>query len=245
MMFIVIAVILVLIAVAVLAVLKTRQSSVDTDIAFESRGELFTPAERSFLGVLEQSLAGSGYRVFGKVRLGDLIKPAKGLTASRRTSAQNRINQKHVDFLICSAADLSVVAVVELDDQSHGRGDRADRDSFVDDALAKAKIPVFRFPARKSYPLADVKAKLQGVLTDLEGPAPSTVQTEQNPSAPVTISTEPAEAKSPVGNEAPICEKCSAEMVKRKAQNGPHAGKFFWACSTFPKCRNVVAIDVG
>lgn len=240
-----IIVVLVLIAVAVLAALKAKQSSPDAGLAFEGRGELFTPAERSFLGVLEQALDGSRYRVFGKVRLGDLVKPAKGLTASRRASAQNRINQKHVDFLICTAADLAVAGVVELDDQSHGRSDRSERDGFVDDALKMAKIPVLRFPAKKSYPLAEVKAKLQEVLNDLQGPAQSMIQDEERPVDPSAVSHKPSEEKSPVTSPAPICEKCSAEMVKRQAKNGPHAGKFFWACSTYPKCRNVVAIDVG
>lgn len=240
-----IIIVLVLIAVAVLAALKAKQSSPDAGLAFEGRGELFTPAERSFLGVLEQALAGSHYRVFGKVRLGDLVKPAKGLTASKRTSAQNRINQKHVDFLICTDTDLVVVGVVELDDQSHGRGDRAERDSFVDDALKKANIPVLRFPAKKSYPLAEVKVKLQTVLADLEGPMPTTAQTEAKSLPPESVSSEPLETKPPTDSAIPVCEKCSAEMVKRQAKNGPHAGKFFWACSTYPKCRNVVAINVG
>jgi hypothetical protein len=245
MLFLLIAVGLVLVAVAVLATVKTRQSPSDAGFAFESRGELFTPAERSFLGVLEQALAGSRYRVFGKVRLGDLVKPAKGLTSSKRASALNRINQKHVDFLICTAADLSVISAVELDDHSHGRGDRAERDSFVDDALTMSKIPVLRFPAKKSYPLAEVKVKLQRVLPDLEVSASPIAHAEVKISAPTDSSSEPVEAPATVTNSAPTCEKCFAEMVKRQAKNGPHAGKFFWACSTYPKCRNVIAIDVG
>lgn len=33
------------------------------------------------------------------------------------------------------------------------------------------------------------------------------------------------------------CPKCGAPMVSRIAKRGPHAGKRFWGCSTFPNCR--------
>lgn len=38
------------------------------------------------------------------------------------------------------------------------------------------------------------------------------------------------------------CPKCGAEMVKRQARKGANAGKAFWGCSTFPKCRGVRAL---
>lgn len=238
-------VVLIVVAISIVVALKAKQPSTgEGGLAFESREALFTPAERSFLGVLEQALTNSRYRVFGKVRLGDIVKPSKGLTASKRTTAQNRINQKHVDFLICSASDLAVVAVVELDDQSHGRDDRAGRDTFVDDALTMARIPVVRFPAKKSYALSEVTAKLQGKLADLQGTTPSTVSSEVIATAPAPTQAESVTPDAASVVVAPVCEKCSAEMVKRQAKNGPHAGKFFWACSTYPKCKNVVAIEV-
>ncbi len=40
---------------------------------YERRAALFTRAERSFLGVLDQAAAGD-YRVFGKVRVADILK---------------------------------------------------------------------------------------------------------------------------------------------------------------------------
>jgi hypothetical protein len=114
--------VLIIVILAILVVLKSKQSAKLDELAFVKREPLFTPAERSFLGVLEQSLD-SSYRIFGKVRLGDIVKPAKGLSKSKWTTAHNKINQKHVDFVVCLAADLSVIGVVELDDKSHERQD--------------------------------------------------------------------------------------------------------------------------
>ncbi|HEY6871780.1 MAG TPA: DUF2726 domain-containing protein [Geobacteraceae bacterium] len=245
-----------LVVAVALAFLKMKQSPVDGGLAFAKREPLFTPAERSFLGVLEQALDGR-YRVFGKVRLGDIVKPAKGLPNSKRTTAQNKVNQKHVDFVICSASDLAVAAVVELDDKSHERDNRAGRDRFVDQALAGAQIPVIHFPAQKGYVLAEIKAKLTECLANGTAPAvtlASQAASVSAPPAPVPI----REAAVPVAEEpvvtpatplktvqeeaAPVCPKCEAAMVKRQATKGPHAGKYFWACSAFPKCRQVVAV---
>jgi hypothetical protein len=241
--------------IVVLAVLKLKQAPTDGGLAFAKREVLFTPAERSFLGVLEQALDGR-CRVFGKVRLGDIVKPSKGLSNSKRTTANNKINQKHVDFVLCSTSDLAVVAVVELDDKSHERDDRTDRDQFVDQALADAKIPVMHFPARKGYEITEVRAKLAECFTiGTTSSAPPVIK-----AAPVAAVQEPVQkaasapkAENPTMAQvtpmelkqetaAPVCPKCESAMVKRQATKGPHAGKFFWACSAFPKCRQAIAI---
>lgn len=44
----------------------------------------------------------------------------------------------------------------------------------------------------------------------------------------------------PVLESTVVCPKCGAAMVLRTAKKGEHAGKQFWGCSAFPKCRGVV-----
>ncbi len=180
----------------------------------------------------------SRYRVLGKVWLGDIVKPAKGLSNSKRVTAQNKINQKHLDFVVCTSADLSVVGVVELDDKSHEKADRAGRDEFVDQALAGAKIPIIHFPVKKGYELQEVRAKLVEAFKIMTETVSADIS-EEGGSEP-QASQEAEEQRTE--NTAPVCPKCAANMVKRQAKNGPHEGKFFWACSTYPKCRQVVAL---
>jgi len=40
----------------------------------------------------------------------------------------------------------------------------------------------------------------------------------------------------------PTCPRCGGEMVLRRARRGQNAGKGFWGCSGFPKCRGVVEL---
>ena len=133
--------------------LKSQQAS----FSYKRQPALFSPAERSFLGMLEQVL-GPEYRVFGKVRIADLIKPGNG--AGRKT-ALNRIVGKHVDFVVCNARDLSIIGVIELDDKSHNEDSRQKRDAFVDSAFASAEIPITRFPVRAAYSLSASEESLR------------------------------------------------------------------------------------
>ena len=227
--------------------LKKHSASSSEGVPYEPRQELFSPAERSFFGVLEQAVAGQ-FRVMGKIRLGDLIQPAKGFSHSQRTGAWNRIHQKHVDFVLCHPDTLAVVAVVELDDASHRRKDRSDRDAFVDKVLSTAGIPIVHFAARKGYSIQEVSAKLNEVFSlravASEPVVLSGVAQEEQPSAEVasrSVDEMPAEVPhdQTIEQAVPICTACGSPMVKRQARKGPNVGKYFWACSAFPKCRKI------
>lgn len=41
----------------------------------------------------------------------------------------------------------------------------------------------------------------------------------------------------------PLCPKCGAPMVKRRATKGANAGSEFWGCSRFPHCRGIIKIE--
>jgi hypothetical protein len=135
--------------------------------SYERKG-LFSAAERSLLGVLEQIL-GKEYRIIGKVRIADIIRPRQGLSAKARTSALNRITSKHVDFALCDPRTLEVVGVIELDDSSHCEPRRRRRDELVDAALSSAGVPIARIPAQRAYTPAEIRLRLSGLL------APATI----------------------------------------------------------------------
>lgn len=63
----------------------------------------------------------------------------------------NRISQMSVDFVVCSKG-AEVLAVIELDDSSHGREDRQVADKTKDKALRSAGVRVIRW---QSWALPD------------------------------------------------------------------------------------------
>ncbi|HEY4745315.1 MAG TPA: DUF2726 domain-containing protein [Desulfuromonadaceae bacterium] len=240
------AVLILAVAAGLFMVLKALQArKQDQLLAFIRQEVLFTPAEHSFLGVLEQAVDSRRYRVFGKVRLADIIRPIKGLPPRARTTAMNRIGRQHVDFVICSAADLAVVGVVELDDLIHIRGEGAVREVCVDQALAMARIPVVRFPTRREYALDHVRDRLAEIISPA-GKPPHAPGVQAEPDRAEAAAAEhmrctPVQA----GAAAPTCPNCATEMRKRQAVKGEHAGKWFWACPEFPRCRQVVVVGNG
>ncbi len=58
----------------------------------------------------------------------------------------------------------------------------------------------------------------------------------------VTAYTSPAPARSDVTTTeppTPSCPSCGSPMMKRVASRGAHAGKPFWGCSGYPRCRGI------
>lgn len=130
---------------------------------YEKKQYLLTAAEQSFLSVLDD-IFNQGFRIFGQVRLADVIKVKTGLSSSQRQSAFNRISRKHLDYVICSKDDLSIVGAIELDDRSHSRPDRKQRDTFLNQALATAAVPLLRHPVKKHYDIGDLREKLSNTF---------------------------------------------------------------------------------
>jgi len=78
---------------ALAAGLLKKGPNAGDSLPYSSAGPLFTPADGSFLGVLD-NVIGDDYRVFGKVRLSDRIVPEKGLSEGAWTAAANRFQLK-------------------------------------------------------------------------------------------------------------------------------------------------------
>ncbi len=123
---------------------------------YERRRYLLSRAERSFLGVLEQAV-GTQYRIMAKVRLADVVDVERRLYGNVRKYAFYRIQSKHLDFVACDPSTFSVEFVVELDDGTHSRSDRSDRDEFVDRSLQAAGVPIFRFTALGAYSVPEIR----------------------------------------------------------------------------------------
>jgi len=87
-----------------------------------------------------------------KVRLLDIIEPRKG---DNYRSLMGKIQSKHVDFVICDQ-DLHIKAILELDDGSHDRKDRQDRDQFVDQILTSVGYKVIHTRSGTEQTLADL-----------------------------------------------------------------------------------------
>lgn len=177
---------------------------------------LLSAAELSFYTALAQSVADRAAITF-KVSLGDLFR-VESRDQSKYRSYRNKIDRKHIDFLLCDPKSLQPLLGIELDDSSHQRRDRAERDAFVDRVFEAAGLPLLHIAVRRSYNPAELAALISPYLNS-------------------AIKLTPA----PVEAARPRCPECGAEMMLRTARRGSNAGNQFWGCSRYPECRGIAA----
>jgi len=120
-----------------------------------------TTAEQSFFGCLKEAISGR-WELFAKVRLLDLLWLPRETQDKQRW--RNTVQSKHVDFLLCDRKTLMPLLAVELDDSSHRRPDRQERDDFVNKVLESAGIPVLRATARSLYDTRALGEEIQKML---------------------------------------------------------------------------------
>lgn len=118
---------------------------------------LLTPAELAFFAVLKPLIHAS-YHLSAKVRLADLFNAAQG---RGQKTAFNKIVGKHIDFVVTDSATSRILCGIELDDSSHARPDRAERDRFVNEVFARNQLPLLRIPFSWTYYPAGLRAELE------------------------------------------------------------------------------------
>ncbi len=194
-------------------------AELDAELPYRIRDDFLSPSERSFFSALTLAVQNRAI-ICPKVRMGDIL-----YTTDRRQfwKHTNRVNQKHVDFLLCSCDSVQPLVVIELDDSSHQREDRQNSDRFKNGAFEAAGIPLVRFAVRRSYEPAQVLSRLLPFLdpTAVAGAVPYA---------------------SAASDACPTCPKCGIPMVTRMASRGGKAGQAFFGCLNFPKCREIIEL---
>ena len=118
----------------------------------------FSPTERALLGALDRTLGGN-YRIFGKVRVADVLEPRPGPFRART----RRIFRGRVDYVVCRANDLSVLCVINVESQNVTAAHKRRR-ALTEAAFEAAELPLLWLPERQSYALQTVQALLAPVF---------------------------------------------------------------------------------
>jgi very-short-patch-repair endonuclease len=74
---------------------------------------------------------------------------------------RNRIKSREMDFVLFHKDEFEPILVIELDDSSHQREDRIERDKNIDRILHEAGLPILHVPAAYSYDPLDLLRKIK------------------------------------------------------------------------------------
>ena len=141
----------------------------------------------------------------------------------------NRIASRHVDFLICTPSTMQPLVAIELDDSSHERPHRRERDNFVDNAFQAAGLPLIHFRARHTYNTREIAKRLSPHLDKIS------IFQETPPSHP--------QKKKKAANTPPQCPTCGVPMVLRTATKGNYRGKQFYVCPNYARCKQIIPVS--
>lgn len=194
--------------------IRLTDPTASEQLPYRQRDDFLSASELSFYRVLAMGLNGS-FIICPKVNLADIFFVARH---HQNQSYRNKIDRKHVDFLLCDPSTMKPIVGVELDDASHSRPDRQDRDRFVDQVFEVAGLPLLHVPAASGYNPQQLAQLVHDAVAGRSAPEVMIVHQEGTP----------------------ICPKCKMEMVLRTAKKGGQQRGKFWGCSNYPKCREIV-----
>ena len=201
------------------APVSTVEKIIPEVLPYRLRDDFLSHAEFSFYKVLS-SLNGTQLAIQSKVRLADIFFVAR---PNENVTYFNRIAQKHLDFLVCDSITMKPLLGIELDDSSHNRDSRQERDDFVEKVFQAAGLPLLRLPVQREYNTREVAAKITPFLKNNIWESSALPPSEHAKQAGAT----------------PLCPKCGIPMVLRTVGQGEHKGKQFYGCQNFPRCREM------
>ncbi|MEO3878286.1 DUF2726 domain-containing protein [Rheinheimera fenheensis] len=150
---------LILLLVVVVALVASRFIDSGNPFPLQKKTSLFSPVERSFMQLLEKAV-GNDYKILNRVKLADLMELKSGISDKARASTLVKLNAKYLDFVLCDPNDFSVIAVLDLVNNSSKDGHKAVPDWFVNGALDAAGVPYLRMKIKAGYTAADIQAAI-------------------------------------------------------------------------------------
>lgn len=132
--------------------------------AYKDVDSILTKAELKFYDTLYDVCNDLDVTLFTKVRVADIVKVKN---KDNYFTYFNKISSKHIDFVLCDNATLKPLVCLELDDRSHYRKDRMERDKFINEVLSSIGYEVVHIPCKYKYDKEDVKLELQNALKNV------------------------------------------------------------------------------
>lgn len=117
---------------------------------------LLTKNELKFYRVLKQITNKLGYSLFCQVSLYQIVN-------SKDYKNFNKIKSKSIDFVI-TQENCKILLCIELDDSTHQKRKRIERDSFIDTLFKDLEIKLLRIPVQNFYNIEELELKIKESL---------------------------------------------------------------------------------
>ncbi len=140
---------------------ETTETETKIEFPYKKKN-LFTKSEFRFFMMLKTAAQSENILVCPKVRLEDFIQTT---SIEEKMKYRGYIRSRHVDFLLCDAKTMRILAAIELDDETHYNAKSQKTDSFKNNLFNAVEIPLMRIK-----PGSDFGAVIANILADIKAP---------------------------------------------------------------------------
>lgn len=139
--------------------------SVEGTKNYKRKSCILTQTENDFYGQLCNALYFAGLKVivWPQVNVSSIIESV-GSDSQQRMKAFNRICRKSVDYVIVNQRTRETILCIELDDYTHNRNSRKERDNFINAIFSNVGIPLLRIKAERNYDFTEIVSAVKRML---------------------------------------------------------------------------------
>lgn len=123
---------------------------------YAHKPNLLTKAESAFIKELYK-IVPEHIMICPQVRMADVLVVSDKVKKKNFKNFFYKISSKSVDFVFCDKKTMEILFCMELDDPTHNRKERVERDKLVNNAFYDAGMPLIRVPFSGSVNKIDYK----------------------------------------------------------------------------------------
>jgi len=117
---------------------------------------VFTKEELRFYNWIKEKLKDKNLNVLSKIRIADFVKPTEYIEKIEWRKTFNKINRKHIDFIITDIQG-KIKVLIELDGDSHQKEETIESDKLKNYLFDKLNIPLERYKNGEIFELSKIQ----------------------------------------------------------------------------------------
>lgn len=145
---------------------ETKQTKEKWTKYYKPKRYITTLNELNFYNTLLEISKELDLILFAQVSLYSIIETKENLDYTTKQTYINKINRKSIDFVLVDKKNCRVKLCIELDDATHLRKKRQERDTFINELFEELEIPLLRQPVYTIYYKEPLKKRILEKIQD-------------------------------------------------------------------------------
>lgn len=142
------------------------KENIDYKKYYRPKRYVITKNELNFYTALLEVAKELDLIVFSQVSLYNILETKSNLDYKTKTIFFNKIASKSIDFVLVDKKNCRIKLCIELDDNTHKKEKRIERDNFINKLFKDLEIDLLRYPLYNIYYKDTLKKRIQENIKD-------------------------------------------------------------------------------